>query len=165
MRIIVEGCDGTGKTTLVNLLAKKYALDICHCTSEDPADFDFYKHTARKENVIWDRHTIGELIYPMVFDRKMMISPEDARIVLGYARENGGKVFVLTADDDIIRQRLLSRNIPEDSRIITKISYINDRFKFFANQFCVPIIDTSKLTINEIFEMVEKEDNYKFIHK
>ena len=39
MKIILEGCDGTGKTTLAKLLAEKYGLDICHCTAEDPKDF------------------------------------------------------------------------------------------------------------------------------
>ena len=43
MRIILEGCDGTGKTTLANILAFKYGLDICHCTASDPSDFQFYK--------------------------------------------------------------------------------------------------------------------------
>lgn len=165
MKIIIEGCDGTGKTTLARLLAKKYDLDICHCTQNDPCDFEFYKQTARKENVIWDRHTIGELIYPNVFNRKAQITPEDARIVLGYAKENNGKIFVLTADDEVIRERLLLRHISEDSRILDKLSYINDQFKYFANMLCVPIIDTSKLTVEEIFKMVETENNFKFIHK
>lgn len=165
MKIILEGCDGTGKTTLAKMLADRYHLDICHCTAEDPKDFDFYKQTARKENVIWDRHTIGELIYPNIFNRVMQITPEDARIILGYAREHGGKIFVLTANDEVIRERLLSRNIPEDSKILNKLSYINNQFKYFAEMLCVPIIDTSKMTINEIFEMIEKEDDFKFIHK
>lgn len=164
MRIILEGCDGTGKTTLAKMLADRYSLDICHCTSKDPADFDFYKQTARKENVIWDRHTIGELIYPKIFDRKMQISPEDARIVLGFAREHNGKVFVLTADDEVIRQRLLSRGVPEDPKILGNISFINEQFKFYADYFCVPVIDTSKLTIEEIFAMVEEETNFRFVH-
>lgn len=164
MKIILEGCDGTGKTTLAKVLADRYHLDICHCTSEDPKDFDFYKQTARKENVIWDRHTIGELIYPKVFDRRPQISPEDARIILGIAREHNGKVIVLTAEDEIIKQRLSARNIPEDSRIIENISYINEQFKFFADYFKVHLIDTSKITLEEIFYIVEKEENFRFIH-
>lgn len=165
MKIIVEGCDGTGKTTLVKLLADRYGLDICHCTQHDPCDFEFYKHTARKENVIWDRHTIGELIYPAVFNRKAQITPEDARIALSYARENGGKVLVLTADDDIIRSRLLAREVPEDSRILTMLPWINKEFKRYAEAFCVPVIDTSKMTINQIFNLIDQKDEFKFIHK
>ena len=163
MKIILEGCDGTGKTTLAKLLAEKYGLDICHCTAEDPKDFAFYKHTARKENVIWDRHTIGELIYPKVFDRSCEISTEDARIALAYARENGGKVFVLTADIDDITERLWHKH--EDMRIINNIKWINDEFKFYAKMFGVPIIDTSKMTLTEIFDKVEEDDNFRFIHK
>ena len=48
MKVILEGCDGTGKTTLAKLLAERYGLDICHCTQYDPADYDFYSHTMRK---------------------------------------------------------------------------------------------------------------------
>lgn len=166
MKIILEGCDGTGKTTLAKVIADKYSLDICHCTACDPTDFDFYKQTARKENVIWDRHTIGELIYPEVFNREGQMSPEDVRIVLGYFRENGGKIFVLTADDDIIKERLSNRSISEASKIVNRIEFINNKFKFYAEQFCVPIIDTSKMTLNEVFELIEKESkSYEFIHK
>lgn len=156
MKIIIEGCDGVGKTTLVNLLANRYGLDICHCTQHDPADFEFYKQTARKENIIWDRHTIGELIYPRVFDRKQQISPEDARIILSYAKENGGKIFILTAPLQEIKKRLLARNVPEDSRIIENLGIINDQFLFYADVFNIPVIDTSCMNISEIFEMVEK---------
>lgn len=82
MRIILEGCYGTGKTTLANLLASKYNLDICHCTTADPNDFQFYKQAVRKNNVIWDCYAIGELIYQEIFSRKTDISPEDVRIIL-----------------------------------------------------------------------------------
>ena len=164
MKIILEGCDGTGKTTLAKMLADRYHLDICHCTSKDPKDFEFYKQTARKEDVVWDRHTIGELIYPDVFDREPQITPEDARIILGHARENGGKVFVLTAADDVIYGRLMSRDVPEDPRVLAQLMFINKRFKFFAEYFCVPIIDTSKLTINEIFDMIDTGNDFRFIH-
>lgn len=166
MKIIVEGADGTGKTTLVKLLAERYDLDICHCTQNDPADFDFYKQTARKENIVWDRHTIGELIYPNVFGRKQQIGIEDARLAIAYARENDGVVLILTADNEVIKKRLLSRNIPEDSRIIEKSEWINEQFIHFADLFAIPVIDTSKMTIEEIFNLVENEaGKYKLIYK
>lgn len=154
-RIILEGADGTGKTTLANILAFKYELDICHCTQHDPADFEFYKESVRKNNIIWDRHTIGELIYPSIFKRKQQIATEDARIVLWNARELGTKVFVLTEDPLLIQNRLLNRG-GEDPRIFDNIEKINGQFLFYAGKFHIPVISTSKMTLNEIFKLVEE---------
>lgn len=164
MKVIIEGCDGTGKTTVAKLLADKYGLDICHCTRDDPSDFDFYRQTIRKENVVWDRHTIGELIYPSVFGRKGMISPEDARIILAYGREAGAKVLVLTSPIDIIRNRLIERN-NECKEVLDKLAWIDEQFRFYANRFCIPIIDTSKITMQELFNIVESPEQISFIHK
>lgn len=163
MKIILEGCDGTGKTTLAKLLAEKYKLDICHCTQHDPKDYEFYKQTARKDNVIWDRHTIGELIYPDIFGRKREVEAEDVRLILAYAREAGAKIFVLTCDIDILKKRLLSRGT-EDYRIIQRCEEIDENFRYLADCYNVPVIDTTKMTLSEIFEMVEKEEPYKFVH-
>lgn len=164
MKIILEGCDGTGKTTLAKMLADKYGLDICHCTQADPADYEFYKQTARKDNVVWDRHTIGELIYPFVFGRKPKISPENARLVLAYAREAGAKIFILTSGNEEIKRRLIARG-KEDQRILDKLEWIDKEFRHYADIFNIPVIDTSKMTFAEIFELIEKEEPpFKFIH-
>lgn len=154
MKIILEGCDGTGKTTLAKILAEKYGLDVCHCTQHDAKDYDFYRQTLRKENVVWDRHTIGELIYPKVFGRKQDIGTEDARLIMHYAKEEDVKVFVLTCDPEIIKKRLLGRGT-EDYRIIKNYEKINHLFKFYARQFGIPVIDTTKMTLQEIFDLVE----------
>lgn len=165
MKIILEGCDGTGKTTLAKLLADKYKLDICHCTQSDPANFEFYKQTARKDNVVWDRHTIGELIYPDVFGRTPQISPEDARLVIWYAKEAGTKMFVLTGEIEEIKHRLMARGT-EDQRVLDKLEWINERFLWFATYYDIPVIDTAKMTLSEIFALVEKEEKpFTFIHK
>lgn len=155
MKIILEGADGTGKTTLAKILAERYGLDIVHCTQHDAADYDFYRQTLRKENVVWDRHTLGELIYPHVFNRKAQIGTEDARLIMHYAKREGVKVFVLTADTDVIRERLSKRFPPEHENILNTIDDIDDMFKFYAGEFHVPIIDTSKMTLNEIFDLIE----------
>lgn len=157
MKIIIEGCDGTGKTTLAKILADKYGLEIAHCTQHDAADYDFYRQTLRKENVIWDRHTIGELIYPTIFGRQRQIGTEDARLVMHYAKQEGVKIFVLTCDNDVIRERLCERG-NEHPLILKNIDEINHQFVFYAQQFHLPIIDTSKMTLEEIFNLVEKEN-------
>ena len=154
MKIILEGVDGAGKTTLAKILAEKYGLDICHCTQYDAADYNFYRQTLRKDNVVWDRHTLGELIYPKIFNRKQQIGTEDARLVMHYAKEEGVKIFVLTADIATLYERLNARG-NEDSRIYENIDRIDSRFKFYAEQYRVPIIDTSKMTLQQIFDLVE----------
>ena len=155
MRIILEGCDGTGKTTLAKILAYKYGLDICHCTQKDAADFDFYFNTTRKDDVIWDRHTIGELIYPIVFNRQRQINEGGVEMVIEALRQQGGKIFVLTADDDVIKERLLKRG-NEHSAIIESYKEINGLFKEYAKRFSIPVIDTSKMTLDEIFKLMEE---------
>lgn len=157
MKIILEGCDGTGKTTLAKILADKYGLDICHCTQHDKKDYLFYRHTLGKENVVWDRHTIGELIYPIIFDRPKQIGTEDARLVMHYAKQEGVKVFVLTCDDEVIKKRLSERG-GEHQKILDNISMINGQFKFYANAYNIPIIDTTKMTLQEIFNLVEEKE-------
>lgn len=155
MKIILEGCDGTGKTTLAKILADKYGLDICHCTQHDASDYDFYRQTLRKENVVWDRHTIGELIYPKVFGRKQNIGTEDARLILHYAKQEGVKVLVLTADMPTLLERLNGRQTPEHPSIMENLDYIDNEFRFYAEQYGLQIIDTSKMTLQQIFDLVE----------
>lgn len=163
MKIILEGIDGSGKTTLAKILAREYGLDYCHCTASDPGDYDFYLNTARKDNIVWDRHTIGELIYPHVFDRVAQIGTEDARLVLARARHEGAKIFILTASLDTIRNRLEKRG-GEHEKIMNNLEYIHEQFLFYANDFCIPIIDTSKLSLNQIFDLINNYPSLKFIH-
>jgi len=164
MRIMLEGCDGTGKTTLARLLADKYKLDFCHCTQNDPTDCEFYIQTARKNNIIWDRHTIGELIYPEVFNRPKTLTIEEAWSIIRVAKRYGTKIFILTADIDDIRKRLIDRGT-EDPRVLNKLEWIDERFRYYAMSFDLPLIDTTKMTLEDIFELVEKEEPpSKFIH-
>ena len=157
MKIILEGCDGTGKTTLAKILAEKYGLDVCHCTQNDPGDYDFYRQTLRKENVIWDRHTIGELIYPKIFGRKQKIGVEDARLLMHCAKEEGVKVFVLTTDIESLYNRIDARG-DEDECVHDNLANIDRQFRRFAEEFRLPVIDTSKVTLKDIFNLVEGKE-------
>ena len=153
MRIVLEGCDGTGKTTLAKKLADIYNLDICHCTQYDPSDYLFYQQTLRKENIVWDRHTIGELIYPRIFNREQKTTEEQALKVVEYGKSIGVRFLVLTTDDNIIKSRLDSRG-GENQSILDNINFINSEFVSYAHKFNIPVIDTSKMTTSQILNII-----------
>lgn len=153
MKIVLEGCDGTGKTTLAKKLADLFCLDICHCTQHDPSDFLFYQQTLRKENIVWDRHTIGELIYPRVFNREQKTTEEEALKIIEYGKGISVRFFVLTADDDLIKNRLETRG-GENKLILDNIDFINSEFVSYARKFNIPVIDTSKMTLSQIINLI-----------
>ena len=155
MKIVLEGADGTGKTTLANILAFKYGLTVCHCTQHDPGDYDFYYQAARKENTVWDRHTIGELIYPHIFGREPQISWGEAYDLIRKTEADGVKYFVLTLDEQELKARIAKRP-NEHPKIVKNIVSINCGFKNWAGILHVPVIDTSKMTLNEIFSLMEE---------
>lgn len=157
MKIIIEGADGTGKTTLAKILAEKYGLDICHCTQNDPADFYFYRETFRKDNIVWDRHTIGELVYPILFDREAQVTPSEVNSIIDMAKEAGVIVLVLTCDTATLKKRLEERG-REHFTIKQNIGWINKSFCELAEWLDVRLINTKTMTLDEIFKLVEGEE-------
>lgn len=160
MTIVIEGCDGTGKTTIANILAKRYGCDVVHMTGDDPKDYEFYYHSLRKTNVIYDRNVIGELVYPYVFGRNAALSYENAESLVKKAKIMSVKFFVLTADEDIIKNRIAARG-EEDTRILASLSYIDAKFRSFAYENDIPIIDTTRQcpvdAANKIIKIIEGE--------
>ena len=151
--IVVEGCDGTGKTTLCNKLAEKYGFDVVHVTSKDPNDFDFYRQTLRKANVVYDRHFLGELIYPKIYNRKGNLSLYDAEWFTHYACETNTCVMVLTTSLDEIKRRLTERG--ELKFVFDKVESINKNFLNLADRFNIRVFDTTVDSFESICSYIE----------
>ncbi len=149
MRIIIEGCDGTGKTTLVDGLAKEYNLGKIHISNKDPNDLDFYYQFLRKDDVIFDRNLIGEMIYPKIFNRPQKLKEYELDYLMAKAKELDIKIIVLTAAIDTINFRLKQ---DEFSVVRKNIKTINDQFLKYAGKYNIPVINTSKNNINETLE-------------
>ena len=66
MRIIIEGCDGVGKSTLALSLAKKYKCDIIHMTAWSPKVLSSYINRLKNKNIILDRSFISEVVYSKI---------------------------------------------------------------------------------------------------
>lgn len=157
LRIILEGCDGVGKTTLARILANKYDLDICHCTQNDVPVYPFYYGTLLKNDVVWDRHSLGELIYPEIFKRPQMLNEFEFNDLHEHMEILKVKIVVLTCDSKILKQRLLNRG-NEHVNIMDNVERINNNFCEYAKKFNIPIIDTTQMTLSEIFKLFEGEN-------
>lgn len=154
MRIILEGPDGAGKTTIVNKLAKDFNLEIQHVSGRDPNNFDWYIETFKKDNVVFDRHFIGELIYPKVFFREQRLAYTEAQTLFNYAKEHNIIIIIITANEDDILRRFSEREELEDPRIIEHLTWTIQQFKTCARDEGLPIFNTSEAS---------EENNYKKI--
>lgn len=154
MKVVIEGCDGTGKTTLARRLAEYYGVDLCHVTNRDSNTFDFYRELIGKEDIIWDRNVIGEMIYPKVFNRKGNLDYIDFDYLINRSREAGTKYIILTASDDVIKNRLNTRGEPHKC-VIDNIKFINGTFKNIAARYELPVIDTID-SPDEVFDKAIK---------
>lgn len=152
-KIIIEGCDGTGKTTLCKKLAEHYGLDIVHVTSKDPNDFDFYRQLLRKTNVVFDRHFVGELIYPVIYNRVGKLSFTGASYLRNICIEEGVVVIVLTADIEEIRKRLQVRG--EETFVFNALPRILDQFSYLAEHLQIRMFDTSKDSFESICHYID----------
>lgn len=157
--IILEGCEGVGKTTLAEKLIKKYNLDYIHITSKDPNDYNFYKQTMRKEDVVFDRHFIGEMIYPQIYNRKGNLNKRKFNKLLKFAKKEKVHIIILTADVNVIEKRIKERNKYKPEFITTKLKQIHNKFFSIGFQNRIFLCDTSKMDFNTICGVIEHEYN------
>lgn len=153
MRIIIEGADGTGKTTLAKQLADEFDLGLMHISNKDPNDLDFYYQLLRKDDVVYDRNLIGEMIYPKIFNRPGKLKEYELDYLMAKADDLGFKIFVLTAHDETLLNRLNRKE--EFNCVKDNISAINGDFLKYAGKYNLPVINTSKYGMDETFKEVK----------
>ena len=76
MLVILEGCDGVGKTTLANSIRNALAphAKIIHCTKETPNDYRFFSniiYNSKNVFVVADRFMYGQFVYQTEEERHL----------------------------------------------------------------------------------------------
>lgn len=74
MLIVLEGCDGSGKTTLAKMLATLFDASIVHCTTKTPNDYEYFRRiieSSKTKNIIADRFCYGQFVYQTEEERKL----------------------------------------------------------------------------------------------
>jgi thymidylate kinase len=111
MLFVLEGCDGSGKTTVAtNLKNILPGAEIVHCTTDTPNDFDFFMRlirAARDRHIIADRFCYGQFVYQTAEERHL--TPGQLNALETEMLANNVQVIHVTASVDEIENRLAFR--------------------------------------------------------
>lgn len=162
MKVIIDGCDLTGKTTLINKLKEYYSDNISylHFSYKDRRDYLFYNTLLDKENFISDRHFLDELIYSTIFNRTPELTLIEFEKLITKCKQEDIKIIILTVDDNTLLNRSLERN--EEPEIINNLLFINKQFKELANKYNLALYDTTINSIDEIINYIGGINNEKY---
>ena len=115
MLIILEGCDGVGKTTLAKQLSKLLDAKIIHCSSTTPNTYEYFVSiikAAETTNIIADRFCYGQFVYQNEYDRPMGNNgpslDELHRLEICMAKYPV-KIIHVKADPEVVKERLALR--------------------------------------------------------
>ena len=116
--IVLEGCDGVGKTTLAEALAAQHGYTVVH-SGRTPDGTDLVDHhgtiLALPGRLVLDRSFISELVYgPLDRGRSRLSLPAAVTLTRRVAQRSGVLVH-LTGRPDVIAARLRARQEPARS--------------------------------------------------
>ena len=162
MRIIVDGCDGCGKSTLVDKLVKEYNLDKVVMTREGWKAKESYIQKSQLDNVVSDRSFISEYVYANVYDRQTEINHQVfVNLFTQYISQKDPWYFILlTADVDTILDRVNKRGIDIEQRRevedkVERYSYTGKRLQDIDNEH-VLYLNTTDLSEIDVFNKVKE---------
>jgi len=144
MNIIIEGPNGTGKTTFINklLACKEFEnYNVEHLTASCPNDYEFHKRLLLNDNTIFDRFFIGEMVYPKIYKRAFKISTHEIQQLCNDFADSTIIVFI---DADY--------------------GFICDSLKKRGEEIDMNFIDTEKQLFNEAVDSLKNIKIYKIKH-
>ena len=151
MLIVVEGCDGVGKTTLVNLLSTALDATVIHCSTETPNNWKYFRQWIEEswyENIIADRFFWGQFVYQNPEGEH--INKDQLHQLEGQLTDNGGKIIWVTAPNEVIQKRLENRGETLINGLT--IEQVQQRFHNLVRASYAPVYkyDTESLTITRM---------------
>jgi thymidylate kinase len=141
--IVLEGCDGTGKTTMATRLAQHYGYTAVRCGRiDDAADLaGRYRAVFSQPGLLaLDRSFVSEVVYGTLRGGQCRLTPRQAADLAFALADRGGLLVHLTAPADVLAVRLRARDgyAPPLDRISAVIKAYRDVFDGLAG--AVPIV-------------------------
>ena len=153
MRVIIDGVDGVGKTSVCEKLANKLGCNIVRLTHDGDRSLNTYLDLMTCNNVVHDRSFISEIIYSRHFERESRIKKEDINTLYRILHFHDLKMFILTASPETILNRVSKRG-DEYITDLSKLEAINVDYLRVAKRHGFTVIDTTNKSIDEIVEEI-----------
>lgn len=113
--VVLEGCDGVGKSTLAQQLARDFGFTIVH-SARTPDGINlaerYQRILSRTGRLALDRSFISELVYGPLHHGGSRLTDADACDLAALVARREGVLAHLTAPASVIRARLLARDGP-----------------------------------------------------
>lgn len=163
MNIILEGCDGVGKSTLAEALAHRIGADVVHLTRYSPCDVkSCMSRIVSNVPYVMDRSYISELVYSKVFNRACVLSEADVEDLRYNSALHNVLEIILVCDKDELHRRLVERN-NEGPEIMDNVLRIQDAYVRYASENGVLIVSVDNMTTEELTDKIINiyKENYK----
>lgn len=131
-KIIIDGVDGTGKSTLSKLIGEEFDLQIQHYHT--PSDhFGFYDNymynLENNDNTVFDRFFLSEIAYSKFLNRECYIKDHEVEKLIDKCKKREAVFIFIIAKNkeqmDIVKNRLKE----EDKQYFDKIEKMNEQYK------------------------------------
>jgi Cdc6-like AAA superfamily ATPase len=110
MITIIEGADGTGKTSYAMKLVDKYNAKYLH--AEQPKTrlwSDEYIRPITSDNMVLDRWHLGEIVWPKIYGRQSLFDETTFDYCNWELAKLGARLILLTRSEDSIADELIYR--------------------------------------------------------
>lgn len=161
MKIIVDGPNNVGKSSIIETITEYLDLDVVHCSKHSEISRDYFIDLLNRDNIILDRGPISELVYSEIYERDFKFNQKDVKDIL----QNLSKdvIYVILLSD----KRTLHRNYElkgEKDFSENNNKFISQELKLFSkygemfNCFVVEDYDFSfkDIVVNNIFKELSK---------
>lgn len=157
--IIIEGMDGTGKSTVASNISKMgYNVHHLQYSEKNEKGFlDLLKLDDGK--LVLDRGFITELVYGPILRNYSRISEEETNnLIKNYSAKNSKIIYLKTLKSDLLKRR---KDDLEDFEMLSKYyEVLNSKYdeimKYLSNYFKILTINTSIENIAETNMLIKK---------
>lgn len=159
VNIVLEGPKASGKSTISNHFRNK-GYEYFHSSASTKNDLDYHLNlleNKKKVNRVIDRFAVGEMIYPVIYDREPKM--DWIKFVLTMMDRNTVYVILYSSDVEILMNRILERGRFTDDEEREMVRKSNEGFELIGKNFAysnVLCFDITKISTKEIIKQVEK---------
>lgn len=165
MLIIVEGCDGVGKTTFAEKIQEATGGELRHygpptrpALREYTEDLDDYG-PGEHHHVICDRYHWGELIYGPLYRGKSELFPHALKTVQDHLISRGAVVAFLWNDLDTLAKR--HKLTGEDYLKPEDVMNVHDHYELIARNSPLPVMRFKDPVRSHVHDVITLAKTYE----